>query len=532
MHPLKTVCSGLCWILLAWPHFAFAHGFSERYDLPVPMRWVILCACMVVLMSFLWTPFLKSKDPQAPFFILNLSPSNACFQPPSRTSMQEALLLSLSSGLLALTWACSAWGSEDPLMNFAPTFIWIIWWLGVSFGCMLFGNFWYKIDPWRGFYLGFKYAKNFLAPPPLNNKHDAQNHALLNWPPTWGLWPATLSLLLWCGLEIIYPIASMPHRLGLFIALYSLYMWLGMYVFGQAQWSARADGFSLYFELIGQTRDMLIEALKSKSLRAPDSVTPIPSEALGSERHEPQLHLSTVSLGLAMFTSVLFDGLHAGPTWWWFEKLLAPLPIMRNDVNGYLTGALGLIALWLGLLVIYILTCHLTKKIFLCVPQVKQQQIAFKISTLGLAHSFLSSLLPIACAYLIAHNFSAFFIQGQNIIALASDPFGLSWNLFGTAHYYPDIRWIDAKLTWYVASISIVLGHVVSIFMAHKVASCYSAQLHQLSFKAMLADPTLQLEVTTLKPWILNVPMTLVMMGFTALSLSIIAEPLTNAMPG
>ena len=133
---------------------------------------------------------------------------------------------------------------------------------------------------------------------------------------------------------------------------------------------------------------------------------------------------------------------------------------------------------------------------------------------------------------MIAHNFSAFFIQGQNIIALASDPFGFHWDLWGTAHFYPDISLIDAKVTWYVASISIVLGHVISIFMAHKVASSYSLELHQLSFKAMLEDPTLQLEVTTIKPWILNLPMTLVMIVLTCLSLSIIAEPLTNPPPG
>jgi hypothetical protein len=58
----------------------------------------------------------------------------------------------------------------------------------------------------------------------------------------------------------------------------------------------------------------------------------------------------------------------------------------------------------------------------------------------------------------------------------------------GTAHFYPDITLIDAKLTWYVASISIVLGHVLSIFMAHQTASHLSAQLRKVSFEAMLRD--------------------------------------------
>jgi hypothetical protein len=122
--------------------------------------------------------------------------------------------------------------------------------------------------------------------------------------------------------------------------------------------------------------------------------------------------------------------------------------------------------------------------------------------------------MPIAMAYLIAHNFSSFFIQGQNIIALASDPFGIGMNLWGTAQYYPDIGLIDAKVTWYVATFSIVIGHVISVFLAHRVADYYSTQFGQTK---------------PLPSWVLNIPMTLVMIGFTALSMTIIAEPLVNA---
>ena len=124
---------------------------------------------------------------------------------------------------------------------------------------------------------------------------------------------------------------------------------------------------------------------------------------------------------------------------------------------------------------------------------------------LDISHNFALSLLPIAAAYLMAHNFSSFFLQGQNIFALLSDPFGKGWDIFGTAHFYPDITLIDAKLTWYVATISIVTGHVISVLWADNIAMNYVES----------------------NPWFLNLPMTLVMIAFTALSLSIIAEPLT-----
>ena len=528
----KPLLTCLWVVLLASPNFVDAHGFGERYDLPVPMKWITVAACTVILISFLWTPFLKPHASKVSSFTFKLSPNDARFQHAPEACALERLLLTASSALLALTWGCASFGSEDALMNFSPTFIWIVWWVGMSFGCMIFGNFWHKIDPWRGMYLGVQHLKEAFSSKLLKAKPKGAPARWMAWPPSWGLWPAALTLIIWCGLEIVYPIAAMPHRLGLFIALYSAYMWLGMSIFGPAQWSARADGFALYFEWIGQTREMLIQGFMTQPMQAPRDAALERSEAFCDAPLEPQLHLSSIAFGIAMFTSVLFDGLHAGQAWGGFEQLLSRLAPMHLDVNGYFTGWIGLIGLWLALLMMYLMTCYLTKQLFLSVPQFKHQQVAFKISTLGLAHSFLSGLIPIAAAYMIAHNFSAFFIQGQNIIALASDPFGFHWDLWGTAHFYPDISLIDAKVTWYVASISIVLGHVISIFMAHKVASSYSLELHQLSFKAMLEDPTLQLEVTTIKPWILNLPMTLVMIVLTCLSLSIIAEPLTNPPPG
>ena len=509
----------------------FAHGFGERYDLPVPMHWVIVAASWVVAASFLITPFFKSDVKTSAHFNLNLDASIAAFQAPPLHAWPKRLLMGASCALLLLSWSCATFGTEDALMNFAPTFIWIVWWLGLSFACMVFGNFWPHIDPWMGFYLFAKFVKDRLTSLGHSPQPKASTVPFLNWPKGLGRWPACATLLIWCGLEIVYPIAAMPHRLGLFIALYSTYMWLGMLCFGAAQWRAQADGFFLCFELMGQTRQMILNSMGS-------ALHPEPAQRFALRAHTPPKNtpkhardpLSTIALVIAMFTSVLFDGLHAGPAWLVFEKFSSHLPFLKQDLNGFLTGALGLVVLWLILLLVFTLVCTLTLRLFLLVPQYKRFQAQLNFSTLGLACSFLASLLPIAMAYLIAHNFSAFFIQGQNIIALASDPFGWGWNLLGTAHFYPDITLIDAKLTWYVATISIVTGHVVSVLMAHRVACHYSEQLHALSFKAMLEDPTLEFEVTTIKPWILNIPMTLVMMGLTAMSLSIIAEPLTNSL--
>ena len=110
-------------------------------------------------------------------------------------------------------------------------------------------------------------------------------------------------------------------------------------------------------------------------------------------------------------------------------------------------------------------------------------------------------------AYNIAHNFSSLLIQGQNLLPLLSDPLGLRWNLFGTANMHANIGLVDAKLTWYVAISAIVAGHVIAVWLAHRVA----LREYGTPKRAALA----------------SIPLTVLMVAYTAISLLAIAEPMT-----
>ena len=79
---------------------------------------------------------------------------------------------------------------------------------------------------------------------------------------------------------------------------------------------------------------------------------------------------------------------------------------------------------------------------------------------------------------------------------------------FGTANFRPDIGLIDARVSWYVAIGAIVAGHVIAIWLAHRVA------LREFGAprKAVIA----------------SVPLTVLMVIYTAISLSIIAEPMVK----
>jgi hypothetical protein len=84
-----------------------------------------------------------------------------------------------------------------------------------------------------------------------------------------------------------------------------------------------------------------------------------------------------------------------------------------------------------------------------------------------LGEAFVGSLIPIALAYVVAHYFSLLLISGQLVVPLASDPFGYGWDLFGTIDYRINVRPVSVNTIWYVQTISLVVGHVLGLVLAH-----------------------------------------------------------------
>jgi hypothetical protein len=374
--------------------------------------------------------------------------------------------------LFALTLATALWGTRDPLMNLAPTLIWIGWWVGLSFAVIIFGNFWPRLDPWRTLFdllnriakmLGLKRGLNLNWP----------------WPVRVGRWPATLLLLVWCGLEVIYPIAMSPFKLGCLAVAWSVINVTGMVCFGREVWQRHADLFAVYFATLGHR-----------------GVTQ-PSAGNGAAV------AGQVGFVLAMLSTVLFDGLHGSATWVHFEAALKTWMPQWLDTNGYVAGTLGLLTVWLMFVSAYRLTCQL------CCAFVPSTETL--TSSRQMARLFLPTLVPIAAAYLIAHNFSNLLIQGQTLASLLSDPFGRQWDIFGTAKFYPDIGLVDAKLTWTVALVAIVGGHVISIWRAHRLA--------------------LSMGMSGRKTAMATLPLTLLMVVYTAISLMVLAAPMVNDAP-
>jgi hypothetical protein len=55
----------------------------------------------------------------------------------------------------------------------------------------------------------------------------------------------------------------------------------------------------------------------------------------------------------------------------------------------------------------------------------------------------------------------------QFLVPLASDPFGRGWDLFGTVDYAPNLTVVSPETVWYVQVISLTVGHVAGLAIAH-----------------------------------------------------------------
>jgi len=126
---------------------AFAHGFGQRYDLPVPLWLWVSGAALAVALSFVvmglfirGTPGLHGY-PRANLLRWRLG---RLLAHPAATTTAEALGVIL----LALVVVTGIAGSQNPSRNPAPTLVWVLWWVGFAYISALIGNLWALVNPW------------------------------------------------------------------------------------------------------------------------------------------------------------------------------------------------------------------------------------------------------------------------------------------------------------------------------------------------------------------------------------------------
>ena len=410
-----------------------AHGIGGVQDLPVPAWLFYWGGAVVLVVSFVALGALW-KTPQ----LARRSSGRALGATLSRAVLGPVRIVAqtLSVVLFVAVLVAALFGDSDPYENLAPTWVYVIFWLGLPVLSLLFGNVWRALSPWRAIADAFVWAWERLG-------RDAR--PLAAYPERVGRYPGAVVLLAFVALELAYSDPSNPRALAFAIALYSYVALFGMIAFGRDSWTERGEGFAILFAYIARIAPITVVDGRLR-LRPPLT-------GLAGAEHVPgSAAFIAVALG-----SVGFDGYSRTITWQdLIARVEAPYILNQPGTGELLVTGVNLAGLVAAIVIVYLA--------FLAACAVARAMVK---APRPLVPEFVLSLVPIALVYAVAHYFSLFVIQGQFVIPLLSDPLGKGWDLFGTAGFRPDIAVLGPNTIWYVQAASLVLGHVAGLVVAH-----------------------------------------------------------------
>jgi hypothetical protein len=438
----------------------FAHGLVQRANLPIP-EWLFgWAAAMVLLVSFvalalLWPEPKLTRDRWRPL-------------PGPLGRLLGSRPLEIACGavgvvLLALVVVSGLAGTQSPLDNFAPSFIFIVFWVGLVFASALFGNVFAAFSPWRalGRVTGWALIRVRAGRPP---RHRA-------YPERLGRWPAALGILAFTWIELASEWGEDPRVLAIAVLGYTAITLAAQVVFGVETWTRRGEAFAVYFDLFSR-----IAPFERR-----ERVVGVRPPLAGLPRLDPVP--GTVALILIMIGTVTFDGLSQGQLW--------------SDITGdaaidapRLVNTLGLLA---GVALV---------SAFYTLGVAGARSVGGERDATELRRQFVHSLVPIAMVYVAAHYLTFLVFEGQSIAYLASDPLGEGWDLFGTASAAIDFGVMSQNAAWYLQVGFVVAGHVAALILAHdRALSLYPGS--RLAVRSQYWMLAVMVGFTTLALWLL-----------------------------
>ncbi len=412
-----------------------AHGLSGRSDLPIPAWLFAWAAAAVLVISFvllgaLWkTPKLEGSSRR---------PLPSWLSRAVTSLVTDVVCGALGVFLLGVTIWTGFAGVNVPGENFAPTFVFVIFWVGLVIVSVLAGDVFRAFNPWRALGRAAGWGVGRLLPGRLEGA--------LPYPDRLGRWPAAAGLFAFVWLELASPTGAEPRTLAAATLIYTCLTFLGMGVYGVGPWIDRGEAFSTYFNLF--SRMAVFER------RGEEIVLRRPLAGLTELVALP----GTVAVLSVMIGTVTFDGLQETSVWAevgpriadFFQDLGTGFQLAEELASGI--GAAIMVALVAGFYLLAILGARTVGGGF------GQRELA------GL---FVHTLVPIAFAYTLAHYLTFFLFQGQAMGFLVSNPLGETSDFFGTANWEIDLTLIGATVTWYCQVAIVVAGHVAGLVLAH-----------------------------------------------------------------
>jgi len=481
-------------LALTVPSPALGHAIGQVFTLPVPLSLYLAGAGLAVAASFVVSVVAIRPAGPVPGYPAARLP--AAVQRPAGIGLQA----------LGLVWWLGAIVSGylvDPISPLPAVLFWVGIWVGLPVAAVLLGNPWPALSPFRTLFGVLEIGARLLGARGLE--------PALAWPADLRRWPAVALLFagVWC--ELVLPDGPQPSVVANLLVAYTLLTLAGMAAFGRVAWLRNAELFEVllgWFGRIGPIGRRVVDPEVCDGCTEacdPSRCVDCPECIAASEPGELRAEVRPWFAGLTevrgagwsdaafivlALAAVTYDGLEETSFW---GGLVQPYFSIAFDLVGALNAVLlvqtiGLLAVWLTFLVAFSIAAWLTREL---------HDPDRTVLPLGAtAGGYAATLLPIAGGYLVAHYLTSVIQAAIWLPSLLAD------SLITVA---PSIDFIPTGAIWYLSVGAIVVGHIVAVVLAHRLA------LRDAPRRAVLA----------------GLPLVALMVGYTVLSLWIIAAPIT-----
>jgi polyferredoxin len=211
-------------LILAGARPAQAHGFGPTYDIPIPLWLYLYGAAAAVVLAFLPLVLFSRKERDAPYRYPRFDLFRVRLMKTILTSRLLTGGLRLLSVMLFFVVVIAGLVGLQSGFNIAPTFVWVRWWVGLSFFTAFVGNLWPLVNPWR---VIFDWAEGLARRLGYRDGLELDEP----YPEALGIWPAVGLYLVFVWIENVFSGSYVPRNIALFALAYTLITLYGMAFF-------------------------------------------------------------------------------------------------------------------------------------------------------------------------------------------------------------------------------------------------------------------------------------------------------------
>ncbi|MEO8639046.1 MAG: hypothetical protein ABI458_03920, partial [Chloroflexota bacterium] len=417
-----------------------AHALGGVFILPVPLGLYLVAAAATVSVSFVVAVVLvRPTGPVASYPTHPLGP---------RLASRSLIVLQV----VGLGW----WFATillgllvDPISPFPAVLFWIGIWVGLPIICVMFGNPWPALSPFRTLFTALERSARVIG----FDRLDVG----LRYPAAFGRWPAVILLAGGVWAELILPDRTAPTTLAVLLGGYTVFTLIGMILFGRIAWLRNVELFEVYLGWLGRVGPIGRRVVDVQTCEGcsedcdPTHCVDCPECAVAADVGERQPELRPWFAGLTevgsagwsdatfivlVLSGVTYDGLQETAPFGSAMNVLftALLPVIGALNTVLVVQTILLLALWLAFLGVFTFASWVTLRM-----HDADRQAAALGSVVG---AYAATLLPIAGGYLIAH-YLTLVIQGIVWIpTLVADP---------SSTVAPPLDWMPISAVWYLS---------------------------------------------------------------------------------